>query len=127
MKASATELSQMSREELDALPFGAVRLSAQGTIMSYNMAEGRLSGRTPERVLGRNFFRDVAPCTDVREFHGRFTELFKEPGSLLNEFSFVFAFDPPMRVNITLLRDRGDNSVWALIEHADAPPPTPAP
>lgn len=119
---TAAALAKMTKQELDALPFGAIRLSAHGTILSYNATEARLTGRAPERVLGRNFFRDVAPCTDVQEFHGRFVELFKEPGSLLSEFTFEFPFDPPMRVQITLLRDRGDNSVWALVERADAAP-----
>ncbi|HEV2801090.1 MAG TPA: PAS domain-containing protein [Pyrinomonadaceae bacterium] len=113
---TAADLSAMTKDELDALPYGAIRLSAYGTILSYNATEGRLTGRTPERVLGRNFFLDVAPCTDVQEFHGRFRELVHGQGSLLYEFTFEFPFNPPARVSITFLRDRGDDSVWVLIE-----------
>jgi chemotaxis family two-component system sensor kinase Cph1 len=114
---TAAELSRMTEEELDALPYGAIKLSPRGTVLSYNEAEGRLTGRTAERVLGRNFFLDVAPCTDVREFRGRFTELANESEmSIFHEFSFEFPFDPPLRVNITLLRDRGDKSIWVLVE-----------
>lgn len=107
----------MTKEELDALPYGAIRLSPRGTILGYNAAEGRLTGRTRDRVLGRNFFSDVAPCTDVREFRGRFTELATESEkSLFHEFAFEFPFEPPLMVNITLLRDRGDESIWVLVE-----------
>jgi len=107
----------MTEEELDALPYGAIRLSPYGTVLSYNATEGRLTGRAPERVLGRNFFLDVAPCTDVQEFRGRFVELAKESGiSIFQEFTFEFPFESPLGVNITLLRDRGDQSIWVLVE-----------
>jgi photoactive yellow protein len=114
---TAADLSRMTEEELDALPFGAIKLSPRGTVISYNATEGRLTGRTRERVLGRNFFIDVAPCTDVQEFRGRFVELAKESEmSIFHEFSFEFPFVPPLTVKITLLRDRGDKSIWVLVE-----------
>jgi photoactive yellow protein len=117
---TAADLSRLTKEELDALPFGAIRLSSYGTILSYNAMEGSLTGRLPERVLGRNFFRDVAPCTDVQEFHGRFSELVHAERSLLVEFTFEFAFNPSMRVLITFLRDQGDESVWVLVKYPTA-------
>lgn len=120
MTRSAAELSRMSKEELDALPYGAIRLSPRGTVLSYNATEGRIAGRRPERVLGRNFFLDVAPCTDVQEFRGRFLEVARGEGSLLREFTFEFAFDPPLRVTITFLKDRSDDSVWVLVEPSPA-------
>jgi photoactive yellow protein len=114
---TAADLSRMTKEELDALPFGAIRLSPYGTVLSYNAVEGRLTGREPERVLGRNFFLDIAPCTDVQEFRGRFIELARESNtSMFHEFSFEFPFEPPLRVHITLLRDRGNGSIWVLVE-----------
>jgi photoactive yellow protein len=116
---SSADLSRMTKEELDALPYGAIRLSSYGTILSYNATEGRLTGRVPERVLGRNFFLDVAPCTDVQEFHGRFRELVRGQSSLLHTFAFEFPFEPPVCVSITFLRDRGDESVWVLVEAAN--------
>lgn len=121
--ATADELSQMTKEELDRLPYGAIRLSRYGTILNYNATEASLTGRAPERVLGRNFFRDVAPCTNVREFHGRFVEMVKEQRSIFQEFSFEFPFTPPMRVQITFLGNRGDDSVWVLVEPSDGIPP----
>ena len=94
---TAADLSRMTEEELDSLPYGAIKLSPYGTILSYNETEGRLTGRTPKRVLGRNFFLDVAPCTDVQEFRGRFMELANESGiSIFHEFSFEFPFESPL-------------------------------
>jgi two-component system, chemotaxis family, sensor kinase Cph1 len=113
---TAAELSKLTKEELDSLPFGAIRLSSYGTIISYNATEGRLAGRTPERVLGRNFFTEVAPCTNVQEFKGLFIKMIKEQRSVYHEFSFDFDFEPPMHVQITILRDSGDESIWVLVE-----------
>ena len=58
----AESIAQMTEGELDALPFGAIRLDREGRILSYNMTESRLTGRDPKRVIGRNFFIDVAPA-----------------------------------------------------------------
>ena len=67
-------IDRMSEAELDELPFGAIRLDKEGKILSYNTTESKLTGRDPKRVIGRNFFRDVAPCTNVQAFAGRFRE-----------------------------------------------------
>ncbi len=56
----------MTDHELDALPFGVVEMDREGTVLRYNAAESRSSGLPPERVVGRHFFRDVAPCSDNR-------------------------------------------------------------
>jgi photoactive yellow protein len=52
---SADELARMTRDQLDALPFGVIELAADGTILSYNAGEAELSGRKPEKVIGKNF------------------------------------------------------------------------
>jgi len=59
---------------LDALPFGVVRMDADGTVTGYNAAERRLSGLSRDRVLGRGFFAGVAPCTDNAVVAGRYAE-----------------------------------------------------
>ena len=49
-------------EELDDTPFGIVGLDAAGIVVLFNAVESRLAGLRPERVLGRPFFDEVAPC-----------------------------------------------------------------
>ena len=114
-KKTADELAQMTREQLDGLPYGVVELSAEGAILSYNAGEAKLSGRKPENVIGKNFFTQVAPCTDVQEFHGRFIDLI-EHRAINHEFDFVFTFDPPIRVHITMLYEQEENTVWVMVE-----------
>lgn len=45
---------------LDELPFGVVRVSADGTVERFNRAEASRVNLQRWRVLGRNYFRDVA-------------------------------------------------------------------
>lgn len=86
------DLSQLPLDLLDALPFGAIQLSGDGTVIAYNRSESDLSGLTPERVLGKNFFRDVAPCTSVKEFGGQFAALRAKGVNGRAKLRFLFTF-----------------------------------
>jgi photoactive yellow protein len=86
------DLSHLPPELLDALPFGAIQLAGDGTITAYNRGESNLSGLSPEAVIGRNFFRDVAPCTAVKEFGGRFEALRAKGENGRAKLRFVFKF-----------------------------------
>jgi photoactive yellow protein len=86
------DLSQARPEVLDGLPFGAIRLAGDGTIVAYNRSESTLSGLAPENVIGKNFFRDVAPCTSVREFVGRYETLRARSENGRAKMRFVFKF-----------------------------------
>jgi len=101
-----TDLSRLTPGEIDALPFGYIGLSPDGTIRKYNRYEADLARTDPERVLGANFFRDVAPCTQVKEFEGRFLDF--AAGRIDDPtlaFDFVFAFrHGTQKVRIGLIR-----------------------
>ena len=115
-KRTADELGKMSREQLDELPYGVIELEADGTLVSYNTGESEISGRKPEKVIGKNFFTEVAPCTDVREFHGRFLDLI-EHRAVNHEFEFVFPFpEKQVAVNITMLYEQRENRVWVMVD-----------
>ena len=107
-------LDDLSPEELDALPFGVIALDATGRILAYNAAESRMSGRSRERVLGRDFFTEVAPCTNLPAFHGRFLEGVRS-GHLDAAFTFVFGFDPPVRVQVTMRDARLPGRYWVTV------------
>lgn len=85
------EVGRMSASEIDELPFGAIQLDENGTVLVYNRYEEVLAGRDRARVVGKNFFRDVAPCTRVREFFGAFEEGVRRR-ELDEVFDFVFRF-----------------------------------
>ena len=60
-------LAAMSREEIDALPFGAIGLDRDRRIAVFNSFEGEASTYFPASVIGAKF-SDIAPCSAVKEF-----------------------------------------------------------
>jgi photoactive yellow protein len=86
----AGPLTLVPPEELDRLPFGVVRLSGDGVIQAYNRSESRHARRPAASVIGRNFFTEVAPCTDVQGFHGRLEHMRAQGEHACERFSFAF-------------------------------------
>ncbi len=65
-------LANASSNDLDNLPFGVVKLDANAKILAYNRYQSMLSHRDPDKVIGKNFFKDVAICADTPTFADRF-------------------------------------------------------
>jgi photoactive yellow protein len=84
---------QLTSEQLNSLPYGVVIVDREGTVLGYNDTESRLAQVPRDRVLMRSFFRDVAPCAQVKEFEGRFHAFTRgETRSMVEQFDFVFNF-----------------------------------
>lgn len=110
-------LSKMDDSQLDDLAFGAIQLDENGTILQYNAAEADITGRDPEAVKGRNFFRDVAPCTNIEEFFGKFKEGVRS-GNLNSLFEYTFDYQmQPAKVKVHMKKAlTGDNSYWVFVK-----------
>lgn len=116
----AKELFELSEREIDDLPFGLIAVDHEGTIEQYNAYESRLARLAKERVIGRNFFRDVAPCTAVQDFQGRFQRFVQEGGDGAESFDYVFPFTfGRQHVNITFLRSGKSKQVKILVNRYD--------
>ncbi|MDT5061474.1 MAG: hypothetical protein QOH63_1933 [Acidobacteriota bacterium] len=100
----STGIPNLSSEQLDLLPFGLIELDKTGTIVAFNESEERLSLRSKDEVIGKNFFADVAPCADVQDYKGRFDEFLR--GSKLSEqFDYIYYFGArAVKVQLTFLR-----------------------
>jgi photoactive yellow protein len=86
-------VNQLTPEELNRLPYGVIVVDGRGKIIHYNDTESRLVGLPREKVIGRHFFGDVAPCARVKEFEGRFRTLVNGQSRLgVETFEFVFHF-----------------------------------
>lgn len=97
----------MSDAELEALPYGAIRLNREGEVLSVNQTETNMSGASADTYLGRNFFSQVAPCADVKAFAGRFKE-FLNSNRRLKEFNFLYRFAAGnIAVRVIFVRDTG--------------------
>lgn len=74
---------------LDALPVGIIVLDEHGFVVKYNRFEEQLARRDRNHVIGRNFFDDVATCTDVPQVAGQFREHIAT-NSLAVELDYAF-------------------------------------
>jgi photoactive yellow protein len=98
---------------LDALPFGVVAMSFDGTVTSYNVAESRLSGLSPANVLGHRFFTEVAPCTN----NGMVAQRFEDEPDLDVVVAYVFTFGlRPTAVRLRLLKEPGRRRMYLAVE-----------
>jgi photoactive yellow protein len=114
-RAEIERIQGLGENELDRLPFGAIRLDRDGTILSYNRTEAELSGRRKESVLGKSFFTEVAPCTNVQEFAGRFREGV-DKGALHRVFPYVFDDRmEPRNVWVTLFYSKETDTAWVFV------------
>lgn len=117
-------VNQVTEEQLNKLPFGLVILDHSGNVLFYNETESRYSKFRVGRVTGKNFFREVAPCTQVREFEGRFRQFVRGELGRVTFFEFVFRFARgPQHVTIAFSagRKRGQVNVMMMRKA----PPTP--
>ena len=114
---------ELPLDELDSLPFGAIVIDPDGTIRAYNEYETRLSHLEREMVLGKNFFRDVAPCTAVQEFEGRMRAFLRTNDRVSERFDYFFPFaHEAVTVEITFLRLRAQGQILIAVERASVPP-----
>jgi photoactive yellow protein len=103
--------------ELDSLPVGMIQLSRDGTVLKFNQAESDLARVAKEDAIGKSFFDEVAPCTKVQEFHGRFVE-----GVAAKNLNT--AFDHKVRfkdgrqkdVMISMFYSGSTDTVWVLVQ-----------
>jgi len=84
-------IDSMNEQELDALPHGAIQLDSTGRVLRFNAYEERLAGITKQDAIGKSFFSEVAPCTNMKEFYGRFRDGVAA-GQLHCKFRYHFAF-----------------------------------
>jgi photoactive yellow protein len=117
----AQRILDLPEDQIDTLPFGLIGVDADGRIDQYNAYESRLSRLSKDRVLGRNFFTEVAPCTAVKEFQGRFERFAAEPGPGAESFDFEFRFPFGRQfVSITFLRSgKPERQIKILVNRYD--------
>ncbi|TDP38301.1 photoactive yellow protein [Idiomarina aquatica] len=110
------KLASMDNGQLDDVAFGAIQLDGNGKIIQYNAAEGDITGRDPSAVVGKNFFTDVAPCTNSKEFKGKFDEGVKN-GDLNTMFEYTFDYEmKPTKVKVHMKKALSGDSYWVFVK-----------
>lgn len=116
---TSCEVPQIDFATLDLLPYGVIVVNEQGRVLYYNAREEQIACRNREDVIGKNFFSEVAPCTQVKEFHGRFQETMNTHDCVAN-FNFCFPFpDRPRNVEVTLTSFENKGEMLCLIAVSD--------
>ncbi|GAC1402817.1 MAG: hypothetical protein NVSMB64_03290 [Candidatus Velthaea sp.] len=106
----------MDRAALDSYPDGVITLDRAGTIKRYNKAEATLARRDASSTIGLNFFTDVAPCTAVQDFKGRFDTFAQAQNAGVERFDFTFRFAWGRQdVGITMIRRAGSDEINLIV------------
>ncbi|MDF3821335.1 photoactive yellow protein [Leptospira sp. 96542] len=111
-----SKLPTLNQMEADALNFGIVKVDETGKILLYNKFESDLANVPIQSAIGKNFFSEIAICTNNRLFYGKFKEgiLKKE---LDTSFSYVFTYKmKPTNVKIHLYIDKNSNTNWIFVK-----------
>jgi len=109
------ELLAASDVELGDVDFGVIGLGHDHRVVFYNRAESALSGLSAERVIGRHFFTEVAPCTNNFMVAHRF----ETEESLDATIDYVFTLRmKPTPVRLRLLRRAVASRQFLLVQRS---------
>lgn len=105
-------LDGMTAEGLDQLAFGVIRMDLGGMVTAYNRTESQQSGIPAVRVIGRDFFVEVAPCTN----NAMIAERYRRNTDLDAEIDYVFTLRMrPTPVRLRLLKRTASGSQYMLV------------
>jgi photoactive yellow protein len=110
-----SRVEALSPAELDALPFGVIKLDAAGAVSFFSQTEARQSGYGDRPAIGRQFFTELAPCMGTPEFMSRVEQAHAER-TLDILFEHVGDFGDASRVLRIRLKAANDGGTWVLIQ-----------
>ena len=110
----AQAIERLSEDQINQLPFGAIRLDSNDAVMLFSEAESRLSGWGERPRLGRKFFTEIAPCMGNPGFLGRI-ERALAAGSLDLEFTHVGDFSDRDREMSVRVQSATGGGYWIFI------------
>jgi len=106
-------LGAATATDLDLWPIGVVGMALDGTVEAYNAMESKLAGLQPDRVIGRNFFTNVAPCTNNFMVAHRFQS---EPDlDCIIEYVLTLRMRP-QKVSMRLMRSKVATKMFLAIQ-----------
>tara|TARA_R110001592_G_scaffold17518_2_gene73731 strand:- start:24366 stop:24737 length:372 start_codon:yes stop_codon:yes gene_type:complete len=107
-------LEALDNDAYDELDFGLIKMDRKGHILAYNKWEAQLAANNQEAVIGKNFFTQIAPCTNnfmVSEKYGLFQ------GQLDETMDYVFTYRiKPTPVRLRLLAHESSNNQYLAVQ-----------
>ncbi|USU18845.1 phosphonate transporter [Paraburkholderia fungorum] len=108
-----TELAGLGAEEVDAFSFGVIGFAPDAIVTVYNATESKNAGLSPQRVLGKHFFEEVAPCMN----NFMVAQRFDDADELDEIIPYVLTLRMrPTPVRLRLLKAPGCATRFVLIE-----------
>jgi photoactive yellow protein len=107
-------LRSASSEMLDELDFGVVQMNLEGIISDYNAYESSLASISRNEAVGKNFFTQIAPCTNNNLIAGRFLSAPKKL-DLIIDYIFTYRVKP-MFVKLRLIIDPEEQKQFLLVQ-----------
>jgi photoactive yellow protein len=111
----------LTEDELDSLPVGMIQLDRDGTVLRFNQTESSLARVEKDEAVGKSFFDEVAPCTKVQEFYGKFVEGVRNR-NLHTVFPYQFRFRDGREKNvvISMFYSGSTETVWVLVQRPNS-------
>jgi photoactive yellow protein len=110
------DLDTLAPDELERLDAGVIGLDGAGSIVAFSEGASALLKLPRDAVLGRDYFHDVMPGTNVPGFRGRFLSGARR-GQLDERFEYVFGRLPqPLRAEVRMHHGRFDGSPVTWLE-----------
>jgi len=107
-------IEQLGQYQLDALPFGAILLDRDGTVLFYSRTEAEKSGHG-EIPLGENLF-EISPCMRSNDFQGRIKSA-TDAGPVDLEFGWAGDYaDPTRDLRLRVISSSDNKGIWIFIE-----------
>ena len=108
-------VEQLSTDALDALPFGVIRLNAEGTVEYFSKTEAAQSGYRIDRAYGQRFFSAVAPCLGTPALMDRI-ERARRAGTLDISLEHVGDFSDAERVMQVRICSAKGGGLWVFLQ-----------
>jgi photoactive yellow protein len=109
-------LQAVDAAKLDTLEFGVIGFDAQTIVRRYSAYESRMTGMSPQRVLGQPLFTAVAPCMNNFMVAQRFFDAAAESLPLDAKLDYVFTLRMrPAKVKLRLLAMPGAELRYVLV------------
>lgn len=100
-------------DDLQDTPFGVVAMDTNHRVVFYNRTESAGSGLSPDTVVGRNFFTEVAVCTN----NFMVAQRFESEEQLDATIDYVFTFRvKPTPVRLRLLARPDEERRFLLVQ-----------
>lgn len=107
-------VTNLASRDLDALPYGVIRVDHHGVVSAYNAFESRAAGIPRDDVVGRPL-RDLAPCLLVKAFVDRVVRA-RRTGELDETLAFVFPHHGGLcRVNVRAYLEPERSELWLFV------------